>query len=352
MRWGRAWLLLLAAAVAAQETAEDRKVGRLLADAKKRIDGAKEQWKEFVFKGDEMETAALEDLVSDYERAIDLYADVLEIREEPGADSAILQLARRVTQLRFVIMGREMRERRAKEKPTLGPQEEAAPEGPPPKPAERPQPPAPPQPAPEAKPEERAPPGPVLPDLEETAAQRRRGIQGARNFLMNTYFASRKFPSLITRCVVCNGTGRRPTTQLDRRRHVITVACPACHEKGAHLEVAAARKGFWLVMSPLYRADHMNRTRWETDLAQWQEDPGAVPNFLSSLRIEDVDYHGLWAEVTWTEKGTTPDKKRFTQKRKEKLIRAGRQWFFFNPQFDKDFFRPDDAEEPADDGSK
>jgi len=346
MRWGRAWLLVLAAVVAAQETAEDRKVGRLLADAKKRIDGAKDQWKTFVFQGDDMETEALEALVSDYERAIDLYTDVLEIREEPGADSAILQLARRVTQLRFVIMGREMRERRAKEKPTLEPQEEKAPDAPPPKPAEPPKP-VPEQAEEKEAPEERAPAPPVLPDLEETSAQRRRGIQAARTFLMNTYFASRKFPSLITRCVVCNGTGRRPTTQLDKRRHVITVACPACHEKGAHLEIAAARKGFWLVMSPLYRADHVNRTRWETDLAQWQEDPGAVPNFLTSLRIEDVDYHGLWAEVTWTEKGTTPDKQRFTQKRKEKLIRAGRQWFFYDPQFDRDFFRPDDAPDDA-----
>ena len=43
----------------------------------------------------------------------------------------------------------------------------------------------------------------------------------------------------------------------------------------------------------------------------WKNDPRKIPEFLNKLKIVKVEYHGLWAELTWTEGGTTPDRKRF-----------------------------------------
>jgi hypothetical protein len=120
------------------------------------------------------------------------------------------------------------------------------------------------------------------------------------------------------------------------------VTCGSCDGAGARLKEAVARKGFWLVQSPQFRADPERLATFVADLDAWRADPGAIPEFLKSLRIVSIDYHGLWATVRCEEKGHVPATKRaFKRVVTHTLVRFGRRWFFFDESTDKGVFDPD-----------
>ena len=317
---------------APQDDAGAKTAARLARQAKRHQDAAKEPWKKFVFGADDMPDTEIKALVAGLEKAIDLYQKALEEHEEPGLNAVILTLTRRVTQARFVLMQRAMR-RRIKDKPKPKPErpretEQPKPEEPEPEDPE----------APEEKPPPRRLPDQPLPEMAEPPAQRRRGIQGARNFLMNSYFAPRKFSSMVARCTRCNGAGAYATGRITRDRKVERVPCGSCNRTGYHLNKRNARKGHWLVNSPLYRANREKSDQWQTVLSSWDADPRTIPEFLKTVKIKKVEYHGLWAEITWIEKGNTPERKRFQRARRRKVIRAGRRWFFYDKKLDQEFF--------------
>ena len=330
-------LLCLLGTVAAQD-ADARKAERVATRGRKLHDDTKEIWKKFVFEYRELSDDDLKRIVKNYEKAVDLFQKSIEIHESPGLNQLILLLAKRIAQARMVQSAREFA-RRPKPKRSPPPAE--------PPPPEKPDPEAPAQPEPEPEPEKPAPPPRVapgvLPTLDEPKDQRRRGKQGVRNFVMHYYFASRKQSTMVSRCAVCNGRGRRATHQLDRRRRVVTIPCNACHESGGHVNVPAARKGYWLCMSPLYRSDPANRAAWDQELASWRQNPNLVKEFLKSVRIVKVDYHGLWADVTWVEKVRPMAAKRsFERPMQRKVVRAGKRWFFYDETYDRDFFATGD----------
>jgi hypothetical protein len=330
---------------ARQRAADARKAQRIAAQGRKLQEKTKEVWKRFVFEHRELSDDDLKDIVKNYEKAVDLYQKSCEIAESPTLNRLILLLAKRIAQARMVQTARELA-RRPKPKPKPVPPP-AAPEPEAPAPAE-------PEPEPEPQPEPepelvKSPPRVAsgeLPTLEEPKAQARRGLQGVRNFVMHYYFASRKQSSMVSRCPVCNGRGRRATHQLDKRRRVVTIPCSACHESGGHVNVPAARKGYWLCMSPLYRSDEANRAAWDEKLASWRENPNLIEEFLKSLKILNVDYHGLWADVTWVEKVRPMEAKRsFARQVKRRVVRAGKRWFFYDEKYDRDFFTTEDDRE-------
>ena len=64
--------------------------------------------------------------------------------------------------------------------------------------------------------------------------------------------------------------------------------------------------------------------------------------FLKSLRIVSIDYHGLWATAECHEKGYVPANKRaFQRKVKRMFVRFGRRWFLFDENTDEGVFDPD-----------
>lgn len=337
-------LLLCLLVTAAAEDANTRKAERIAAQGRKVQESTKDLWKRFVFEYRELSDNDLKTILKNYEKAVDLYQKAIEVQETPSLNRLILVLAKRMAQARMVQSAREFA-RRPKPKPKAPPPkepDEPEPEAPPPKEPKAP------EPAPEPE-EPKAPPrvtAGVLPTLDEPKDQRRRGKQSVRNFLMHYYFASRKQSAMVSRCPVCNGRGRRATHQLDRRRRVVTIPCSACHESGGHVNVPAARKGYWLCMSPLYRSDPANRAAWDGQLASWRQNPNTIKEFLKSLKIENVDYRGLWADVTWTEKVLPMGAKRsFLRRVQRKVIRAGKRWFFYDEKYDKDFFATGDEGE-------
>lgn len=339
-----ALLLCLLGLSAAQDDpgnqAAVRKAERIAARGRKLHEATKDIWKKFVFEYRELSDDDLDTIVKNYERAVDFFQKSCEVHESPGLNRLILVLAKRIAQARMVQTAREYA-RRPKPKPAP-PAEETKPESPPPKKPE-------PAPEPEPEPEKAAPPprvaAGVLPTLDEPKDQRRRGTQAVRNFVMHYYFASRKQSAMVDRCPVCNGRGRRATHQLDRRRRVVTIPCNACHESGGHVNVPAAQKGYWLCMSPLYRSDPANRAAWDQELASWRQNPNLIKEFLKSVRIQNVDYHGLWAEVTWVERVRPMGASRsFDRPMKRKVVRAGKRWFFYDEKYDRDFFASENGE--------
>jgi hypothetical protein len=333
--------LLLAALVPAQDDPVTRQAARLAKQAKRHEERVKELWKTFVFTSRELSDKEIGKLVGGYEKAIDLYVKAIEIKESPGLNSVILLLSRRVAQARMVLMGREFQRRKPPPRP------EPVPAEPPPLPARPPEkgdlppdetPPVGQPPPAEPEPELTAPRLSGLPELIEPKAQRRRGIQGVRNFLMNHYLPARKFTSLVIRCSVCNGRGKILTGNLNAQRKIITIPCKRCHQTGYQLDSTNARKGFWLCHSPLYRTDQANQERWAASLAEWRADPRKIPEYLTTVRIAEVDYHGLWAELSWVEKGVDAGRRKFTREVQRKLVRAGKRWFFYDESHDKDFF--------------
>jgi hypothetical protein len=236
----------------------------------------------------------------------------------------VIQLARRTAKLRATIWGREMA-KKAKAAASK-PKQPAAP------PPEEQPPAPPPDPAPEAptKAEEPAAPEPVvLPTIEETKDRRTAGIQSARNFVM-TYFANRKYKSMIGFC------GK--------------ATCNACRSGVGHLNIHAARKAYWLSWSPLYRANAEQRAKWQATYREWRIDPRKLPEVLTKLTITKVDYKGLWADIEWEQWGVTNDAKKTHEKVQRRLVRAGNRWFFFHEELDRDFFAAEP--EPARPDSK
>jgi len=328
-------LLLL---VAAAEAQDDKKVAALLVQASGEYEAAKELWNKFVFGANEVTDAQLAEILAHYDKAIELCQKASETGDSGEADTMVIRLARRTAQLRATVFARQMRVR-AEEARKAGPPPEAKPEEQkPPEPeapdGELPEPPRVAEPASPAAPELAA-----LPELEESKEQRSRGIQTARDFLMNFYFSNRRRDALIDTCVRCNGKGIvrlphiDPETQKPAKQN-----CGGCRATGYHFNEPVARKGFWLCWSPLHRMDGQEKAQWEQDVMSFKTDPRQIPEFLTSLRITKLDYHGLWADVEWEEKGSTAEGQKFTREMNRKLIRAGRQWFFYDPERDKEMF--------------
>ncbi|HEX5031192.1 MAG TPA: hypothetical protein VFX78_07020 [Candidatus Eisenbacteria bacterium] len=338
-------LLLLALPLVAQE---DRRVADLLKKANEEYEAGKATWDKFVFAADDVTDQELADLCAHYDKAIELAQKVSESGDSGEADTIVLRLARRTAKLRATACAREMR--KAAEAAKL--KKAAEPQAPEPVPEQKPAPPPEPEPAREPEPQAEAAPAPAagepdvlpLPEISETKEQRSRGIQSARDFLMNTYFANRKRDALIDVCVHCKGRGfvylpyRDPKTQKPAKQE-----CGGCGATGYLFNEPVARKGFWLCWSPLFRRDEGERARFQQDMATWKQDPKRIPEFLKSVSIKEVDYHGLWAVVEWEERGATGDGEKFTRGVKRKLFRAGRQWFFYDHDRDKEMFseKPD-----------
>jgi hypothetical protein len=342
-------LLLLLLGTAAAQDADARKAERIAARGRKLEEATQEIWKKFVFEYRELSDDDLASIVKNYEKAVDLYQKSIEIHESPGLNRLILVLAKRIAQARMVETAREYA-RRPKPKPAPPPPEEQSetpsPEKPGPGPEEERK--KEPESAPERNPKEAASPPRVgageLPTLDEPKDRQRRGVQRVRDFVMHYYFASRKQSAMVDRCPVCNGRGRRATHHLDQHRRVVTIPCSACHESGGQVNVPAARKGYWLCMSPLYRSDAANRAAWDQTLASWRQNPNLIKEFLKRLKILNVDYHGLWAEVTWVERVLPLGARRsFERQMKRKVVRAGKRWFFYDEKYDRDFFASEDA---------
>ncbi len=327
---GMLLLLLLAAPGRAAET----KAEQLARKASEYATPADAEWKRYVLEPETVDEEALKGMLGLCEKAVDLYQESLEEEESGAVNHAILTLARRIAKIRFELMRRERARMPA-------PEAEKPPEkGTAPPPTTSP---------PEAAPERPATAeAPELPAVPEDAKATRLGIQALRNFVMHEYFASRKWTSLVSRCPLCEGTGRRRTGRLTKEKKVETTACTSCGETGFHLNDPAARKGFWLCRSPLYRADPARVAAWEGALERWRKDPRTVEEFLDRVSIEEVEYHGLWARIALDERGHVREpaaagrpakERRFDRKREYTLVRIGRRWFFYEPAIDAGLFR-------------
>jgi len=304
-------------AICAAASAEDREVEALREKARAEVESGKKTWERFVFEAEAVSDDDLSGLVAAYDRAIDFYQRIAEASEEGDgeADVSVIRLARKTAKLRATIWAREMATKaksaasRPKE-PEEIPQEE-------PKPSAVPAEPRAPAPPPVQTP---AAPAPVvLPTIEESREQRGRGIQSARNFVMQ-YFANRKYKSMIGFC------GR--------------ATCNACRARVGHLNIHAARKAYWLCWSPLYRANEEQKAKWQAQFREWRIDPRKLPEVLTRLSITKVDYHGLWADVEWEQWGVTNDARKTHEKVTRRIVRAGNRWFFFDEELDRDFFAP------------
>ncbi len=327
--------LLAGCAVAAAAETKAEQLARKAAELAVPADA---EWKRYILEPETVDDEALNALLVLCEKAVDLYQESLEEAESGAVNHAVLTLARRIARIRFELLRRE----RART-PAPEPERPPAASPPPVPPPEAPEVPAPAPPPPPAAPE-----APALPEIVEDAKATRMGIQALRNFLMHDYFASRKWTSLVVRCPLCEGTGRRRTGRLTKDKKIETTACTSCGETGFHLNDAVARKGFWLCKSPLYRADAARLGAWQDDLEAWKKDPRTVTEFLDRVSIDGVEYHGLWAKVALAERGhvrepTGPGKpsreKRFDRKREYTLVRIGRRWFFYDPAIDAGLFR-------------
>lgn len=341
-------MLLLAGIVAGQ----DARAAKLARDAADAAASMKETWTRLVLEPDQVTDEDLDRIIETYERAVDLYQDALEIEEMGSVNGPLVLLAQRLSKLEYERFYREQRRKRAEEAARPKPEPEPEPEG---KPAPEPEAPAPPPATPPEPEPSRAPPAaapaapgvPPYPEILESKEQARRNQQQLRNFIMNEYFAPRKQSSLLTRCSVCQGSGRQRTGRLDEHRRPVTIPCGGCNNAGFLLNTTPLRKGYWLTNSPLHRADDANRAAFEAKLAQWKQDPRQMPEFLKRVSIGDVEYHGLWAKVKLKESGYNVEhKKPFGRTVEKTLMRVGKRWFLYDDKFDRDLFR---AEEEATD---
>jgi len=250
-------------------------------------------------------------LLKAYDTAIDLFMQAAELEETAGLDNAILLLSRRTAKVRATLAWREQaRTQEGGAKPT---------------------PPAPtPAPAPGEDEPSRAGGLPEL--IGETKAERVRGIQGARTFLVRQYYNPRHRRNLLGKCHKCEGRKSVPTSGGPDKPYVWE-RCPVCHGKGLGIHLYSAAKSLWMTWSPLYRMDEKKRAEWKATVQRWRSDARTLPEPLTGLRILEVDYHGLWADLTWVEKGV--DGQRTVTRR---VIRAGRRWFFYSEAHDRDFF--------------
>jgi hypothetical protein len=324
---------MLALLVVAARADDPKRVAELLQQANAEYGAAKETWNKLVFTPQEVTDDEIAELLARYDKAIDLCQKACETTDVPEANTMVLRLARRTAQLRATAFAREMARKAAAAR-------EAAP-APGAKPADAPEEPTGEEAKPEVAPETpEAPPDAPAPVIVESKEQRSRGMQAARNFLLNVYFANRKRDALVDRCATCGGRGKVRLPILDKKRRAMEQDCGGCAATGYILNEPVARKGFWLCWSPAYRMDPQQKTAWDQDLATYKGDPRTLPEFLTRVRIVTLDYQGLWADATWEEGGTGVDGKKFSRTVTRKLIRAGRQWFFFDPEHDKDLLAP------------
>jgi HEAT repeat protein len=130
----------------------------LAAEARELAEKAKPLWTKFVMDYDNLTDLELDELISLFERAIDLYAQSIEIEDNPGCNSALLLLARHSRQ---AMLGREQRRyaKRQKERESRKPK--------PPTPTE-------PEPEPEPEPD----PGPSVDDEAKLLLERLRDASG------------------------------------------------------------------------------------------------------------------------------------------------------------------------------
>jgi hypothetical protein len=120
-----------------------------------------------------------------------------------------------------------------------------------------------------------------------------------------------------------------------------------CEGRGTFLEVDQARKAFWDNRTPHARAQPEVRAWWSGLETKWAQDPLKAP-FLRRLAIESVDYHGLWADVTWWESYQKSGKEKTTVTRR--LIRIGRRWYWFTKGVDDSVYDlPEDGKPTNDD---
>jgi hypothetical protein len=80
---------------------------------------------------------------------------------------------------------------------------------------------------------------------------------------------------------------------------------------------------------------------------EWRADPRKIPEFIKRVKINEkkTEYHGFWAKVVYTEKGTRDPRgrTRFERTISRICIRVGKHWYFYDDKWDKDFFAPPDA---------
>ncbi len=319
-------VLLVAAAVCARDKQAAAFQSKGLALARQTRAG----WKRFVLERDKVTDDEIRGLIKDLDQAAELLHKSLEIEDFAGINGQIISIAKKLVKLRFAQHIREQR-RKMRNRPK-------------PKPRPKPQPePRDDKPAPEPEPEIKRTRG--LPDLIEDKKAKRRGLQTLRNFLIHYYFANRKFATLLTRCTRCEGSAKVVIGRDGKTRKRIFATCPRC-AYGAHLNLNAARKAFWLTMSPLHRADPANRAAFQDNLQKWHADPRTIGEFLTSLSIAKIDYHGLWATVTYREKGTfivDGRQRRFKPRKVERMfVRFGKRWFVYDEKTDNALFSDSD----------
>ena len=116
-------------------------------------------------------------------------------------------------------------------------------------------------------------------------------------------------------------------------------ACRQCYGEGWHLNSHAARKAFWLSKSPYYRAVEINRAKFKEKLEKWGRRPSSIREFMRKVKLDSVEYYGLWAKVSYTEyvRRVYPSKKNVTREVNAYFIRIGRSWFFFDRRADREF---------------
>jgi hypothetical protein len=131
---------------------------------------------------------------------------------------------------------------------------------------------------------------------------------------------------------------RREVRGKDKLQQPIFATCGRCNGAGGSLNDRAARKALWLSKSPMYRADGTNLLDFEGKVAALKQDPRKIPEFIRSVRILSVDYHGLWALAKYAEKGYDNESRReFNRNVSAMLLRIGRNWYFFDDKTDADF---------------
>jgi len=331
MKRTTAVLLFVAAAAGAES---DSQAASLATEAAKAYQTVDPLWARVVEDASKVTDEEIDALHAAYDKAMQLFADALEIEGNPSAQATQAIVARRLGKVSMIRMARSLAKRRAA---APAPPPEAPPENPADDdaPDDAPQPPEN-SPAREPEPESRRSPdaGPSLPEIEEDKESRRRGEQSLRDFILG-HGANRRFEKLVTRCAVCNGRGKVVVGVDPKTRRPATRDCAKCLASGAHLNVRPARRAFWLCHSPLYRSDAGNQNQFESRIQEWRKDPRKIPEFIRSVRIVEHDYHGLWARAKYVEKGYATDTNRaFERQVQAMFLRLGRDWYFFDERFD------------------
>lgn len=338
----RFWLPLLCLLLATHP-AQAGKADRLAGEARKLAESVDEIWQALLDDHEEVSDEDLQKLIDVSGKAADLYGEVLELEDRAGIDDRIVRLSRRI-QAALQLRAQRAAAAGGEVDPTAPP-EQAGPTaaGTAPKPpgsgvSER-----------DRQRQERGtrtqklPPTTAeafakVPVPEETRRQQLRHESDLRKFILN-YAAARRLGTLVTRCTNCNGSGRIGLGKRGRDGKAIYLACRQCYGEGAHLNSHAARKAFWLSKSPYYRAKEINRARFEEKLKKWGRKPTSIREFLRKVKLESVEYHGLWAMASYTEyvRKVHPRKKKLTREVNAYFIRIGRRWFFFDARADREF---------------